>query len=53
MIESFIKSVIMVAISAFLAVFIVKIFDDWYQDCEERRAIKREHRNQKQHNRYE
>jgi Tfp pilus assembly protein FimT len=41
MIRSFITMVISVAVSAVLAVFVVKVFDDWYQDCEERRAARR------------
>ncbi len=47
------QMLIMVAISAFVALFVVRVFDDWYQDCEERRAHKREQRNRNQHNRYE
>jgi hypothetical protein len=53
MLNGFIKVVIPVGISALLAVFIVKVFDDWYQDCEERRAHKRAQRAEEHHNRYE
>lgn len=40
MIGSFIKTVVMVGISAVLAMFLVYAFDDWYQDLERRRRAK-------------
>ena len=53
MLRSFITNVIMVAIAAAIAWFLVNAFDAWYHDKENRRAIKREQRARKQHNRYE
>ena len=53
MLRSLITNAIMLAISALIALVIVKVFDDWHQDCQERRAVKREQRNRNQHNRYE
>lgn len=37
-------NLMLLAAAAVLALFVVKIFDDWYQDCEERRAEKRARR---------
>lgn len=39
--RTFIVQVGLVATSAVLALFLVKVFDDWYQDTEERRARRR------------
>ena len=40
MLGSIIKTVLMVGISAFLAMLLVYAFDDWYQDLERRRRAK-------------
>ena len=51
--KSIITNVIMLIIAAAFAWFFVNAFDAWYQDKENRRAIKREQRARNQHNRYE
>lgn len=53
MLRAFITNVIMLAIAAAVAWFLVNAFDSWYHDKEERRAFKREQRNRNRHNRYE
>ena len=53
MLKSFIINVIMVAIAAAIAWFLVNAFEAWYHDKEERRARKRERRAAQHHNRYE
>lgn len=37
MLRSFIVHVMLIATSAVLALFFVKVFDDWYRDTEHRR----------------
>lgn len=41
MLKSFIANVILIGISAVMALFIVKVFDDWSEDCREARAERR------------
>ena len=53
MLRSFITTVCMAALAAGCALIVVNVFDNWYHDTEERRAIKREQRNKNRHNRYE
>ena len=53
MFRSFITNVVMLAIAIGVAVVLVNSFDAWYDDKENRRAIKREQRARNQHNRYE
>ena len=37
MLRSLIIQVMLIATSAVIALFVVKVFDDWHQDTEERR----------------
>lgn len=48
MFGSFIKFVVMVGISAFMAMFLVTAFDEFYQDLEERRRAKWERKHSRQ-----
>ena len=53
MVRSFITNVIMVAIAAAIAWFLVNAFDAWYKDKEERRARKHDRREYERNNFYE
>lgn len=50
MLRSFIVNVVLFAIAIMIAFFVVRVFDDWYQDVKETRDAKR---NQERHRRYE
>ena len=43
MLRSFIVHVMLIATSAVIALFVVKVFDDWHQDTQERRRRRAEH----------
>ena len=49
MLRSFIVNVGLIAASMVIALFVVKVFDDWYQDTRERRTRKAETRNDRRY----